>query len=81
MSYYEGDKTGKPIGLFPDKYYFVGSGAVWSGLIDYWAYTGDDQYNNLIQEALVFQTGSDNDYMPPNQTKVEGNDDHGVWAL
>ena len=81
MSYYEGDKPGKPIGLFPDEYYFIDSGAAWSGLIDYWAYTGDEQYNNLIQEALTVQAGSDNDYMPPNQTIGEGNDDHGVWAL
>lgn len=50
-------------------------------MIDYWAYTGDGQYNDRVQAALVAQAASDNDYMPPNQTKSEGNDDQGLWAL
>ena len=81
MSYYSGDKPGEVPGLFPDDYYWGESGAVWGSLIDYWAYTGDDQYNDLIQQALAFQVGPYNDYMPPNQTRTEGNDDQGLWAL
>lgn len=50
-------------------------------LIDYWYYTGDSTYNEVTTEALLFQVGPDNDYMPPNQTKTEGNDDQGFWAL
>lgn len=69
------------VGVFGQPYYWSESGAVWSSLIDYWNYTGDAQYNTLIQQALIAQTGPNNDYMPPNQTKSEGNDDQAMWAL
>lgn len=54
---------------------------MFGSLIDYWSYTGDTQYNNLTSQALLFQTGPNNDYMPPNQTKSEGNDDQSFWAF
>lgn len=44
-------------------------------LIDYWYYTGDTRWNQITQQGLLFQVGPDNDYMPPNQTMTEGNDD------
>lgn len=69
------------MGLFADEYNWYEVGGVWSGMIDYWAYTGDDQYNDLVQQALAGQRGPNNDYMVPNQTKSEGNDDQGFWAL
>ena len=50
-------------------------------MIDYWAYTGDDQYNDLVQSALTGQTGPNNDYMPLNLTLNAGNFEQGVWAL
>ena len=50
-------------------------------LVDYWYYTGDDTYNEITTQALHFQVGPDKDYMPPNQTKTEGNDDQGFWAM
>lgn len=50
-------------------------------MIDYWQYTGDTSYNSVVSEAMTFQTGPDNDYMPPNQTKSEGNDDQGFWGM
>lgn len=50
-------------------------------LIDYWYYTGDETYNNLTKQALLFQVGETNDYMPRNQTRTEGNDDQGFWGL
>jgi mannan endo-1,6-alpha-mannosidase len=40
-------------------------------LIDYWYLTGDDAHNVVVDQALLFQTGPNNDYMPPNQTKSE----------
>ena len=79
LSYYEGGEDG--LGVFPDPYYWWESSAVWAGMIDYWAYTGDDQYNDLVQSALTGQTGLNNDFMSLNQTKDEGNDDQGFWAL
>jgi len=50
-------------------------------LVDYWYYTGDTRWVNTTQEGLLFQTGPNNDYMPPNQTMTEGNDDQGFWGL
>lgn len=44
-------------------------------LIDYWYYTGDTRWNDIIQQGLLWQTGKNHDYMPPNQTMTEGNDD------
>jgi Glycosyl hydrolase family 76 len=59
------------IGLFGDPYYWWEAGAAWGALIDYWFYTGDSQFNDLVTTALLSQVGPDNDYMPPNQTKSE----------
>lgn len=50
-------------------------GALMGTLIDYWYYSGDTKWNEVIQQGLLFQVGPNNDYMPPNQTMTEGNDD------
>jgi len=50
-------------------------------LIDYWYYTGDSSYNAIVTEAMLFQVGPTYDYMPPNQTKTEGNDDQAFWGF
>ena len=50
-------------------------------LIDYWHYTNDSTYNDVIEQALLFQVGTNNDFMPANQTKDEGNDDQGFWGM
>ncbi len=50
-------------------------------LIDYWYYTGDTTYNNITTQGLLHQVGPYNDYMPPNQTLTEGNDDQGFWGM
>lgn len=50
-------------------------------LIDYWAYTGDYTYNDQVIEAIQHQSGADGDFMTPNQTKTEGNDDQAFWGF
>jgi mannan endo-1,6-alpha-mannosidase len=50
-------------------------------MVDYWAYTGDSSYVNVTYEAMQHQIGTDKDFMPTNQTKSEGNDDQGFWAM
>lgn len=50
-------------------------------LIDYWYYTGDTTYNDLTQQGMLHQVGPYNDFMPPNQTLTEGNDDQGFWGM
>ncbi|RAL65946.1 hypothetical protein DID88_005607 [Monilinia fructigena] len=81
MTYYTGNKTGGIPGNLPQPYYWWEAGAMFGSLIDYWYYTGDSTYNDVTTEAMLFQTGPDNDYMTPNQTKTEGNDDQGFWGL
>ena len=50
-------------------------------MIEYWYYTGDDTYNDVTTQAMLFQVGPENDYMTPNQTKTTGNDDQGFWGM
>lgn len=44
-------------------------------------YTADTRWNDVAEEGLLFQVGPNNDYMPPNQTMTEGNDDQGFWGM
>ncbi|KAK0800552.1 hypothetical protein LTR02_002741 [Friedmanniomyces endolithicus] len=81
MSYYTGNQTGGTPGLLPAPSYWWEAGAMFGSLIDYWYYTGDSTYNDVVSQALLFQTGPDADFMPPNQTKSEGNDDQGFWGM
>ncbi|EMC94580.1 glycoside hydrolase family 76 protein [Baudoinia panamericana UAMH 10762] len=81
MSYYSGNTTGGTPGLLPGPYYWWEAGAMWGSLIDYWYYTGDATYNDVVTQAMLFQTGTDNSFMPSNQTKSEGNDDQGFWGM
>ena len=69
------------VGLFPDPYYYWESGLAWDSMINYASLTGDSQWNDLIIEAIFYQRGPDNAFMPPNQTMSLGNDDQSTWAL
>ncbi|KAK0645112.1 Mannan endo-1 [Lasiodiplodia hormozganensis] len=80
-SYYTGYRPGDVPGNLPDPYYWWEAGAMFGALIDYWYYTGDDQFNQMTTQALVHQEGEDYDYMPANQSKSLGNDDQGFWGL
>ncbi|KFY23310.1 hypothetical protein V493_05930 [Pseudogymnoascus sp. VKM F-4281 (FW-2241)] len=86
MSYYTGNISGEyniP-GLLeqpPSGYYWWQAGAMWNTMLNYWHITGDTSYNEVVSQALVFQVGTDRDYMPDNQTKAMGNDDQGFWGM
>ena len=54
---------------------------MFGSLIDYWYYTGDSTYNDKVSQALLFQVGPDENYMPPNQSKSLGNDDQAFWGM
>ncbi|GAM37771.1 glycosyl hydrolase [Talaromyces pinophilus] len=56
-------------------------GAFFTFLINYWHWTGDDQYNDLVTEGLSWQGGEDNDFFPSNYSSYLGNDDQEFWAL
>ncbi|EEA21278.1 hypothetical protein TMatcc_009319 [Talaromyces marneffei ATCC 18224] len=56
-------------------------GAFFTFLINYWHWTGDDQYNALVAEGLSWQGGEANDFFPSNYSSYLGNDDQEFWAL
>ncbi|KAL6928938.1 hydrolase 76 protein [Hanseniaspora valbyensis] len=81
LDYYEGYQYGGTIGMFQEPYYWWEAGGVWGAMIDYWYITGNDTFLNLTKEALLYQTGDDWDYIPLNQSTVEGNDDQAFWGI
>lgn len=82
MSYYKGTEYGQIPGKFPEPpYYWWESGAAWGGLIDYWKYTGDSTYNEIVSQSLLFQVGADRDFNPQNESAEMGNDDQSFWGM
>lgn len=79
--YYTGDRPGDVPGNLPDPYYWWEAGAMFGALIDYWYYTGDDQFNAITTQAMLHQIGPQEDYMPPNQSRTLGNDDQAFWGM
>ncbi|KAF8864781.1 glycoside hydrolase family 76 protein [Acephala macrosclerotiorum] len=81
MKFYTGNNTGGTPGTLPSPYFWWEGGGMFMTMVDYWSRTNDSTYNDVVEQALLFQVGPDNDYMPPNQTKDEGNDDQGFWGM
>jgi mannan endo-1,6-alpha-mannosidase len=84
MSYYQTNASGTPpenVGTLPQPLYWWQAGAMWGGLVDYWAYTNDPSYNPTITQALLAQVGPDKNYMPSSYFSSLGNDDQAFWAL
>lgn len=81
VSYYTGDQPGDTPGNLPPPYFWWVAGAMFGALIDYWHYTGDDQYNEITTQAMLHQVGPNEDYMTPNQTRTTGNDDQAFWGM
>ncbi|KAK8183956.1 glycosyl hydrolase family 76-domain-containing protein [Phyllosticta citribraziliensis] len=69
------------VGTWPKPIYWWEAGAVWGGMVDYRAYTGDAQYNQLIQRAFEAQAGPENSFTRDEFRKEFGNDDQAFWAL
>ncbi|KKA29390.1 hypothetical protein TD95_003847 [Thielaviopsis punctulata] len=86
MAYYKGNLSGNVPGVLPGPppagdYYWWEGGALWGAMIDYWHYTGDTSYNDVVKQAMLFQVGEGDDYMPKNYTSSLGNDDQGFWGM
>ncbi|KAJ8607883.1 hypothetical protein MRB53_039979 [Persea americana] len=82
MTCYKGNLTDGIPGLLPyPPYYWWTAGAMFGSLVDYWYYTGDTTYNDVITKGLIWQAAPSRDFMPQNQTKDEGNDDQAFWAF
>jgi mannan endo-1,6-alpha-mannosidase len=85
MSYYTANVTKDPgllIGDLSEPYYWWQAGAMWGSMLDYYHYTGDPSYNDVILEALLAKpnTGDHFDFMPTQHHQEEGNDDLGFWG-
>lgn len=52
-------------------YYWWEAGAMFGQLIDYWYFTGDDQYNDLVKEGIQFQVGELNNLVRHPATKFK----------
>jgi mannan endo-1,6-alpha-mannosidase len=81
MMYYHGNETGQTPGVLVEPYYWWEAGAMFGALIDYWRYTGDTTYNHIVSEAILWQASPERNFMPPNQSSSEGNDDQAFWAI
>ncbi|QSS63153.1 glycosyl hydrolase [Histoplasma capsulatum] len=81
VSYYTGWRPGDVPGNLPSPYYWWEAGAMFGALVDYWYYTGDDQFNNITTQAILFQVGKNKDFQPANQSQTSGNDDQGFWGI
>ncbi|KAK3321945.1 glycosyl hydrolase family 76-domain-containing protein [Apodospora peruviana] len=87
MAYYHGEEYGQTLGILPGPppegpYYWWEAGAMWGTMVDYWHYTGDDTYNQLATNAMIWQAGApQNSFMPPNWTASLGNDDQAFWGM
>jgi mannan endo-1,6-alpha-mannosidase len=87
MSVYKGNLSGQTPGLLPGPpptpailnqgYFWWEAGAMFGSLLDYWYYTGDTSYNDVTYQAMLFQVGANEDYLPQNQSSGMGNDDQG----
>lgn len=81
LDYYQGYQYGGTIGMFTYPYYWWHAGGAWGSMLDYRYYTGDTQYDDLIEEALTYQVGENYNYIPLNQSTTEGNDDQAFWGF
>ncbi|UNI21853.1 Mannan endo-1,6-alpha-mannosidase [Purpureocillium takamizusanense] len=86
MSYYKGNVTTDPnsvdIGDVPDPYYWWVAGALWGAMLDYYHYTEDPSYNDVVLQALLHPTNlaPTFNYVPKEHAKEEGNDDLFFWG-
>ncbi|KAH3670359.1 hypothetical protein WICMUC_004855 [Wickerhamomyces mucosus] len=81
LDYYLGTRYGGTVGMFQEPYYWWESGGAFGSMIDFWYFCQNDTFEDLIYEGLIAQKGSNNDYIPANQSTTEGNDDQGFWGL
>jgi mannan endo-1,6-alpha-mannosidase len=84
MTYYSGNTSTNAIdtGDLQEPYYWWVAGSLWGAMLDYYHYTEDPSYNDVVIEALLAptNTGPDFDYLPPEHAHEEGNDDLYFWG-
>ncbi|KAJ5623862.1 CAZyme family GH76 [Penicillium lagena] len=78
IAYYNGRASSDIPGKMDDTWWE--GGAMFMTLIQYWYWTGDSQFNGIVQDGMYFQKGND-DYFPSNYSQYLGNDDQVFWGL
>ncbi|KAG7191736.1 mannan endo-1 [Scheffersomyces spartinae] len=82
-NYYEGLRKGGTVGMFQPPYYWWNAGEAFGGLLLYYSFCELDNstLERIIYDGMYHQAGEDFNYIPANQSLVEGNDDQGVWGM
>ncbi|RDA88736.1 hypothetical protein CP532_4060 [Ophiocordyceps camponoti-leonardi (nom. inval.)] len=85
MTSYEGNLPGQTPGLLflkpdPEPWWWAGA-VLFSTMVDYWHFTKDTKYNDVVKAAMVHQSGVNQDFLTPNWTAHMGNDDQGFWGM
>ncbi|KAG6012988.1 hypothetical protein E4U43_007538 [Claviceps pusilla] len=85
MSYYSGntsDPKTRDFGNVKKPYYWWVAGGLWGAMLDYYHYTTDPSYNDVVLQALLAPTnlGSGMNYLPAEHADEEGNDDLFFWG-
>lgn len=79
---YDGNRTGGTPGKWHyPPYYWWESGGAWGGTIQYWAWTKDESYSQVMMDALVSQLGPDYDFVRAEEAFDTGNDDQAFWVF
>ncbi|KAH6659687.1 glycoside hydrolase [Truncatella angustata] len=83
MTLYTGNitNTEDTLAIWPAPVYWWESGAAWGAMLDYYHYTGDATYNDVITQAITSQVGPNYDLMVPKHEGDEGNDDQAFWSF
>ncbi|KAI0466158.1 glycoside hydrolase [Xylaria cf. heliscus] len=64
----------------PQPWFWWLSGSGWTGLMDYTVYTKDTTYKADLLSALGKNVGPNFDFVPPEQSGWEANDDQAYWV-
>lgn len=79
MGFYHGHEYGQTPGVLPQGgalgYFWWQAGALFGAMVDYFWYTADGRWNEVVCDSLVWQGGENRDYMPLNVSLTIGNDD------
>lgn len=81
MDYYQGNTYGGTVGMFQTPYYWWEAGEAVGSLLGFSFFCQNATFDEMIYASLMAQRGSDNNYVPSNQSMTEGNDDQGFWGL
>ncbi|KAL9129393.1 MAG: hypothetical protein Q9175_007306 [Cornicularia normoerica] len=54
---------------------------MWGWMVEYWHYTSDTSYNEVVSQAILAQASPTDDFMMSEEAGQLGNDDQVFWGL